>query len=330
MQRIRSRSPIIVLLICAGWCLRLAGTRADEVVLHLKNGDRLSGSLISEGTNDVTITSGALGKLTIPRSEIERRDIKAATPVAVPSSLPVVNLTTTPATAAAPPVVKKPAPPPAGPKAWNTDIQVGLNLRYGAKDQQDYYGTLKTTYAHDRFRGAIDYSFTRGRTEGILSANRMGGSIKPEYEITKRTYTYSLFGAGYDEVRKIDFQYDLGPGMGMQVLTLTNLSLKVELGFNYQEQYRSDQTDDKTYSARIAEIVSWKLWNKLIVDAKCELFPNLESPSDYRIRLESTVRYPFLKNMSLNLVVIDLYDTLPPRGVSNNDLQIRSTVGLKF
>ncbi len=322
-------------------------TRADEVVLHLKNGDRLSGSLISESPNDVTITSGALGKLTIPRSEIERRDSK--TPPPAPSSPPAANLAASPASpggstniasgpkasatpasaAAPPPAVKKPAPP-ARPKAWNTDIQVGLNLRYGAKDQQDYYGTLKTTYAHDRFRGALDYSFTRGRTEGILSANRMGGSIKPEYDITKRTYAYSLFGAGYDEVRKIDFQYDLGPGMGMQVLTRTNLSLKVELGFNYQEQYRSDQTDDKTYSARIAEIVSWKLWDKLIVDAKCELFPNLESPSDYRIRVESTVRYPFLKNMSLNLVVIDLYDTLPPRGVSNNDLQIRSTVGLKF
>jgi hypothetical protein len=46
--------------------------------------------------------------------------------------------------------------------------------------------------------------------------------------------------------------------------------------------------------------------------------------------MEGTLRYPLLKNLSLNLVVIDLYDTEPVLGVTKNDMQIRSALGIKF
>jgi hypothetical protein len=48
------------------------------------------------------------------------------------------------------------------------------------------------------------------------------------------------------------------------------------------------------------------------------------------LRLEGTLRYPISDRLSLNLVVTDLYDTQPAQSVSQNDLQIRSTIGVKF
>jgi hypothetical protein len=48
------------------------------------------------------------------------------------------------------------------------------------------------------------------------------------------------------------------------------------------------------------------------------------------LRGESTLRYPLLQNLSINLNVIDLYDTAAPPGVEPNDLQVRSALGIKF
>ena len=82
--------------------------------------------------------------------------------------------------------------------------------------------------------------------------------------------------------------------------------------------------------ARIAEIFAWRIFEKLTADAKIEFFPNVEEFGEYRLRLENNWRYPLTDRLSLDFVVIDLYDTLAPADVRRNDLQIRSTLGIKF
>jgi hypothetical protein len=73
-----------------------------------------------------------------------------------------------------------------------------------------------------------------------------------------------------------------------------------------------------------------RVYDKLTTDLKLEFFPNMEDFGEYRVRLENNWRYPLTDRLSLDLVIIDLYDTLAPPDVENNDLQIRSTLGIKF
>jgi len=170
------------------------------------------------------------------------------------------------------PVKPAAAVKPQKPKEWNSEIQLGMNLRYSTTDSREYLATAKTTYGHEHLRQTFDYNFTYGKTEGIISANRMTGSSKTDYDLSKRIYMYNLGGAGYDDVRKIDLQYEIGPGVGINLLSRTNFIWKSEFGFSYQDQFRSDQTEQITYSARIGEIFSWKLWTKVVADAKLEYF----------------------------------------------------------
>lgn len=332
---------------------------ADSVALRLKNGDKISGALVTSGTNGVVITHPVLGRLTIPRAEIEKEE---AVPMPVPASpqtsqLPNAPITreastnaptlpagafNTPSAPTSVPANAKPAPKPEpkvakqevakpkGPKLWNTEVQFGLNLRYATKDQEESLVIAKSTYAKPPFRHIFDYNFTYGKTEGIVSGNKMTGSEKTEFDLTKRIYLFNLAGAGYDRIRKIDVQYELSPGMGLKLYESTNFVFKSEVGFTYQDEFRADSTRQQTYSARLAELFTWRIYDKLTTDGKVEFFANLQQFGEYRLRLEGTLRYPLSNLLSFNLVVIDLYDTLPPAGVQNNDLQIRSTIGLKF
>ncbi|MEK7685591.1 MAG: DUF481 domain-containing protein [Verrucomicrobiota bacterium] len=327
------------------WLLSLTSGWSQTLILHLRNGDRLSGLVLSEDAGQLTLTNPALGKVVVPISQIERREKLPAYESGKPverASVPTVETAPKPAIK---PDSKSPAAPhttapktlaesvPAkGPKRWSAEAQVGMNLRYSAKEQQDYYVTGQATYGWDRLRQILDYSFAYGKTEGILSANRMTGSSKTEWNTSKKWYVYNLAGAGYDEIRRIDVQYEIGPGMGYELINSTNYNfvLKSELGMSFQDQYRSDRTRLSTYSARIAATFAWKVRDKMTIDGRVEYFPNVESLEDYRIRAETNLRYPLSKHLSLNLTVIDLYDTMPASGVTPNDLQIRSAVGLKF
>src|SRR5262245_58126023 len=113
--------------------------RADSIILHLKNGDRLAGTIVSEDTNRVVIATSWIKELAVPLSAIDRREVvptpaitttlatnvvattNAATAVA-PKPAPTVaeqKPTTAPATnapVAKPVVVAAPPPKPKGPK----------------------------------------------------------------------------------------------------------------------------------------------------------------------------------------------------------------------
>ena len=337
-------------------CLLLAvlpsRLQAQQVILRLKSGDRLSGRIISESTNQLVLTNPTYGELTIPLGEIEGREaIPEPEPETTPPpAQPLTNGSPATATSgvvelgppAPAPKPKNPPIEPANPEAapiastpnyWKHDVQFGLNLRYSTKDQQEYLFIARSTYAKPPFRHILDYNFTYGKTEGNLSANKMSGSEKTEYELSKRSYLFNVVGGGYDEIRKIDLQYEVSPGFGMELLRMTNyanLVWKTESGFTFQQQHRADDTRQTTYSLRIAEIFAWRVWEKLTADAKFEYFGNLDDFGEYRLRLESNLRYPVTDRLSLNVVLVDLYDSQPPKGVQPNDLQIRSTIGVKF
>jgi hypothetical protein len=320
---------------------------AETVILHLKNGDRIAGTIISEDTNRVVITTTWIKELAVPAAEIVSRETappeaKAPTaaapavaptnpPAAAPPALPPAKPANRPATVAAPP----PAPRP---KHWKAELKVGADFLLGAKEQEIYYGRLKFTYERPYgsdpkqfFRNITDYSVDYGRTEGVLSANRMDGSDKTDFDIGKRKFfVYNLAGAGYDEIRKLDLHYEAGPGLGYHVFALTNFVLNAEAGINYQAQYRSDHTTSENFYYRFAEDLTWKLNKRLTLTEKLEFFPQVEHVARYRGRFESTLSYGFWQNLSLNVTVLDLYDTQPALNVPNNDLQIRSSLGITF
>lgn len=381
------------------WLISSLTVAGQNLVLHLKNGDRISGRLISESTNGVVLTTTFAEKLVVPVSLIQKREVKQQTaapaqeprPGVAPASGIVSELVLTnkpslaqtaggaakpssPAPApvppsAAPPAAAKPEPKPESAKApvaktdapkpaevakaaeaakppepsklvkflkgWSGEAQFGGNKGVGTKDRESFSGLVKVTHAHTiapgrSLRNILQYDAAYGRTDGVLSDNRMDGTWKADYDLKKRFLLYNAFRAGYNEVRSIDFQYNFGPGLGYKWIVLTNFVFKNELGGDYEEQYFANKDRKSRYSLRLAEDLWWQITPKLRLDEKLEVFPTVEDLGDYRLRFEANLSYLLRQNLTLTLNVVDLYDTSVPPGVSKNDLQIRSLLGIKF
>lgn len=341
---------------------------ADTVTLQLRTGDRLTGELLSLDVDNVTITNRILGKIVVPVSQVERLERKPAgtapapapapvpaaaqasptnapaqpSPTNAPAARPVAATNAPPAQASAAakpasaPAAKPAAPPPAikpkPPKHWVLDARLGVDLQYNQANRQLYYGTAKWTYGKDRFRSIIDYLGNYGKTDGVLSANDMNGSLRVELDVDKarRTFLFNASGVGYNEIRKIDLSYDDSFGVGYKLVTRTNLTLSTDVGVNYQKQHFTDGTAKDYGAVRLGEIMSWKISRRWILDEKVEFYPRITDLGEYRMRFESTIRYLLSDNLNLNLTAIDQYDTQPAPGVTKNDLLLRAALGLKF
>lgn len=332
-----------------------------ETQLFLRNGDRVTGTVLTEDPARLTVSNAVLGVLTVPLAQVSRR----VDPVPTPAG-PVLDPETKrrlddaqaayvtgllsgaeyhrqrarlltqatlaqAASVAAVPLTQANTPEPPKPvMQFSGEVQAGLDLALATKDRQLYTGRIKLQQSYGRLRNTADYLFTYGRTDGELSANRMDGTIKSDYDLAGRIYGYHQGNAGYDEIRKLDNYWQVGPGAGWRAFSGTNFSLNLEAGFNFQEQNRSDGTDTDVFYYRLAESGKWALNSRLTLDQKLEYFPQWDTFQEFKLRFEGNLRIWLFGNLSLNLTLINLYDTMPAQGVDPNDLQIRSTVGIRF
>jgi putative salt-induced outer membrane protein YdiY len=317
-------------------CAQPAAASAQTVVLHLKGGDQISGLIVSENTNQVVISNAWVKALSVPLSEISKCETNKIEEVSP----------------ASPVIVKKPTPPPAKPVAtakpsikapakskgtWHGQINIGTDAIFGTKDQKSYSGQVKLTYIRPYkskpkkfFRNTFQFGAEYQRTDGEESANRANGSNKSDFDLWKKYYAYALEGAGYDEVRKINLQYQVGPGVGMHLLQRTNFVLDTEAGLDYEAQYRKNTSDLETFYLRLSENLTWNLWKNLKLTEEESFYPDMENLGQYHNDFTSTLSYGFWEHLSLNLTVLDRYNTELAPGVTPNQFEIRSTLGFTF
>ena len=342
----------------AGALLAVSRLFAQTVSLELKNGDRITGQILSETNNQIVLSNAWSKEFSIPLAEITKRitvapptnavaaaaattnAIDVATKTNVPAKSNVVTLAK--AVAATNTLFTSPLL-----KNWHGDIQAGVDLTFSERNRQVYNAKAKLTYAKNRFKAVFDYDMTYGRSQveeldtsttnrtdkhtvSTTDANRMNGSVKTDFDLTKKWYVYNLAGMGYDEIRKIDLRYEIGPGLGYHLIQWTNFFLNTEVGATYQKEERSDDTELSTFFGRVAENATWKITPRLSWDEKFEYMPRIEDPGHYRIRFETNLRYAMLQNIFLSLSLIDIYDSRPVNRVVKNDLQVRSSIGVKF
>ena len=317
---------------------------AQPVTVELKNGDRITGRIISENTNRVVLSNTWSREIAIPLADIAKRILQTNAPLALakpsitPTNAPKTNgVALAKAIAATNSLFTSPLL-----KNWHGDLQVGADLSFSERDRQVYNAKAKLTYAKGHLKNVFEYNATYGRSEvdevvnnrvvrtTKTDADRMDGSIKTEYDVTKKWYAYSLAGMGYDKIRKINLRYEVGPGAGYHLIQASNFFVNVEAGATYQKEDRTESDDVNTFFYRFAENATWKITPRLSWDEKFEYMPRVSDFGEFRLRFESNLRYALLQNIFVNLSVLDIYDSTPANNVTQNDLQFRSSVGVKF
>lgn len=346
-----------VVLALSGGGMPAVAAPAETVVLILKNGDRLTGTIVSQNNKRVVIQSALAGRVSVGRDHIEQ--ITPAAPLTVtappvappppPASPPVPAPTPTPspvaATSTAPTVA--PAPPaltnavPATPLLpgwftgvwtnWHGNVQAGLNLGIGTTDRSTMYANASAAKNWGRSVSSLTYNASYGRANGIENANQMAGTAKVDVQITpnRRTYAYGQGAAGYDVIRKIDLEYLGGGGLGYRLIDQPKRVLAGELGFQYQSFNYSTSEDQTTVAVRLAENFTTSV-DKLSITQRLGFTPGIDDFSNYQINFFLTLSYPLFKPLTLNLNLINQYTSQPATGVQNNDLQIQTTLGITF
>jgi len=120
---------------------------------------------------------------------------------------------------------------PAEPKIWTVAASAGLALTHGNKDSSTVNAAYDLAY-DPQTRNIVksDALLIRGKTEGELTASRLGVNVRDEYKLRDGLFVFGQNQYLKDEFKNIDYLLAPTGGVGMRVFDTMRTKLTVDAG----------------------------------------------------------------------------------------------------
>lgn len=336
------------LTISAALVLASAGAvstlHADEVLF--KNGDRISGTIVSADEGELVLKSDVAGKITIKMTDVATFSTTGPVTLQLQDNTQLNQPVTTgesgqvnlqQGTVQAQPVamdnIKRINPEAPN---WKGSITVGGMLERGNSRTDSLNVDINAVRRseNDRITLGAGYRFGRQREPGTGDIETstdnwfMGG--KYDYFLDKKWYVYASTRVERDRIAGLDLRMTPGGGVGYQWIETKQTSFSTEAGLAWlYEDYRgADSTS--AIAARLAYSLSHQLNDKVALFHDVEFFPSLEDIHDYLILADAGVRADLTETMFSEFKFQLKHDSSPAPGASRSDLRYVVGIGWRF
>jgi putative salt-induced outer membrane protein YdiY len=339
-----------------------AGIGAQADVVTLKNGDRVTGTLVDVKGGNLDLKSDILGSLAIPLAQVT--SYSAEKPVAVvrkgqatvegqlalqPSGDWQV---TTNGEAQTIPGASVDLIMPAQDyqkieehtaKPWQ-DWKGGASLGYGLQHGNQETNTFTTTINIVRERPATPIFTPHWRTSfdlaTLLSNSSENGvfvnshtfttDVKPQYLFTTDNFVFGLVEFDHISTQGLYWRQTYGGGFGHDVVKNPRTTFSLLGGLTYVHEKFFDGSWDDSAQALAGEVFGYQISKRVRLDHDFNFYPNLSDTGEYRFDTATTLSARIAGKFSLNTGVIDLYLSNPPPGNKKNSLTFTTGIGYTF
>lgn len=289
-------------------CVLTNDLYADE--FYLKNKDRISGEIIEENDDSISVKTEAMGTISLKREFIERI-VSAEAEKASPEQ-----------------VVAE------GEVAWYGSVSAGYNAARGNTETDQLSVSLflnRNRHHVDEItlKGDIYYSAVNKDTD----AQKLYGSARYAYSFgeTKKWYNFYMLEADHDRFANIDYRLVPSGGVGYWLFDLPDTKLMVESAIGLEHTNFRDDTDERSELVLIPRaFFEQKLFRNSRISQDIKAYPSLTDFGEYRIRSETTLVNPLSDKISINFSLIDEYNSDPPEDTDENDLRFISSLMYSF
>jgi putative salt-induced outer membrane protein YdiY len=350
------------LLFLVVFCLSASSANADQVTL--KNGDRLTGTIVKSDGKTLLLKTDAAGEVTL------KWDAVSAIASSGPLNLQLKdgqvvsgNVTTDDgrfeiATSNRGHVA---APREAVVAIRNAEEQTAYDRSLHPRLTDFWSALLDTGLSETRGNSALlafnlsgkaarvttrdklslyatsVYATDNTTPPGRTTANSIQGGARFDYNITPRFFAFALADFAYDEFQHLDLRSVLGGGLGLHVIKTTNTTFDVFAGGDYdREKFSPNPPLVLTNVTRnvaevdVGEELSWKLNSRVSFDERFSAFPNMSDLGQYRFQFDATAATKLKTWLSWQLTVSDRYLSNPLAGLKSNDELLSTGLRLSF
>ncbi len=327
---------------------------ADQVVL--KNGDRVSGSIVNKDAKSITIKSEAFGVITAPWDSID--SIAAETPLTVvlqdgrtvqgtlataggkiEVATKDARLSVAPADIAAirnadEQRAYERLQRPGWGDLWSGSGTVGFagtagNARTLTFTAGLHAARLTNTDKTSVYFNAVKASaLANGKNSDTAQAVR--GGVAYDHNLTSRLFLNTFNDYEYDKFQGLDLRFVVGAGAGFHAFKTKRSWLDALGGVAFNHSSFSNSLIRDSAEAYWGDDYNFKLSEVTSLAQSFRMFNDLSHTGDYRMNFDIGASTKVSKWLSWNLSISDRYLNHPAPGRKTNDLLYTTGVGFTF
>ena len=351
----RLRLQLLLALVCLG-----VGARAD--VVNLKNGDRVTGTLVSVKGGSLTLQSDVMGKVTIPLAQVVT--FSTAKPVAIVSKgqrplegsfaiqssgeWQVTADGKTQSVSAAKVDMVMPADTyqtltEATHRPWQDwkgSSGLGYSIQRGNQRTSNF--TLSLSGVRERQEVGLfephwrtNFSFTSllshaQEQQNTVTSRTLTTSARQDYLFTPANFVFGLAQLDHVSTEGLYLRQIYGGGLGHDVVKNPRTTFSVLGGLTsvHEKFFTGDHT--QSAEALAGEKLGFQLtkWSRL--DHYLNFYPNLTNGGEYHFDTSGVFSVKLNTRLSLNTSFIDLYLSNPPAGNKKNNITLSTGIAYTF
>lgn len=285
---------------------------ASAGVVHLNNGDRITGEILSLSDDLVRIQPAFSAAFEIAREHVASVETDDAGDASLQSA--VIEA-----------VEEAPVPES---RSWHSKIGLNSNFSRGNTDSQLI--NLQADYGMEKeqHRYSADLASIREEKEGDTVKEQDRLNLGYNYLYSEKWFFAMNATLEQDPVALLDHRVSLNPAIGYDIWNEGSLKLNVQLGAGYSDE----QVDGEDESG---SQVDWRLnYSQQMFDGAMEVFHkhniyrNLDGRENTVFNSQSGVRYDLTDQLFMNVQLNYDYDTEPAPGTDSKDLTFLIGAGM--
>ncbi len=344
---LKLRTCVLLLLVCAG-----AALSAEQV--SLKNGDHLSGSIVSMDGKKLVLKTTYAGEVTIDWAAVDqftsdqplvvtRSNQQTVTGTVKSSGADYVVVTPQGEQTMAKSdvaVMRSPADQatyekslhPGMLEGWTGGGNLGLSIARGNSETTNLALGFDATRKTAKDAWVVDAASIYSTDEklGATTANSFQGLIRYDRNLTKRLFAYGVFAGGYDELQDLNYRLMPGGGLGFHAIATPKTTLDLLLGLGYTRESFTTGLTNNLFTATVGDEFAYKLGARTTVIQNLYYLPSLNETSNYRVTGNFGITTKLNGWLTANLLFNDRYYSQPVLGNKNNDILFTTGVGFTF
>jgi small nuclear ribonucleoprotein (snRNP)-like protein len=339
---------------CALACLLSSGAFADQVIL--KNGDRVTGSIVKKDGKNLVIKSDQFGVITAAWDQIETVKIDKPVNVVTAGGKTVQGTVTT--TDGKLEVATKDARLSLAPaevtiirddaeqKAYERMLKPGLGQLWAGTGSVGFAGTsgnartLTFTTGINAARvtnkDKISLYFNAIKASALANgknsetAQAVRGGLGYDRNVGPRMFVNVFNDYEYDKFQNLDLRFVLGGGAGFHAIKTERGKLDLLAGVDFNRSSFSTPLTQKSAELYWGDEYNLKLSGSTSFVQSYRMFNNLTTTGSYRVNFDAGLSTKLSKRLTWNLSISDRYLNRPAAGRKSNDFLYTTGLGITF
>jgi len=214
-------------------------------------------------------------------------------------------------------------------KPWKVTGSLGITLTSGNSDTLTILVGGEGVKEFDPWKLILKVAAIYAESDSVETANEEIFKERLERALSEKAWLFQEFMLEHDELEDLSYRLQFTLGYKRLLVKKDKFTLYGEAGGGVlYEKFRT--TTETEGIAQLGINFEWQLTEQLLFTQVFTVYPSLSDGGEYRFVSESVFTTPIGKKLDLRFAIIDKFDSNPPAGVKENDLQVTLAIVIRF